>query len=92
MTDPKHTVRLKGQTIELKLGNEKKSFSVVNGYSDEVSHLARTLNSRIAEVQMKQHRDWGECYHAFQQAQKEEREYFDWLLAEIDELIKLCAE
>jgi hypothetical protein len=92
MTDPKHAVRLKGQTIELKLGNEKKSFPVVNGYSDEVGHLARTLNNRIAEVQMKQHRDWAEFYHVLQQAQREEREYFDWLLAEIDELIKLCEE
>ena len=54
--EPKLTVRLKGETIVLRLGAESIELGVTDGFSDDASHLARTIQGRVQEVLMKRHR------------------------------------
>jgi hypothetical protein len=53
---PRLTVRLKGDRIVLKLGTESIELAVTDGYSDDASHLARTIQGRVQEVLMKRQR------------------------------------
>ena len=54
--EPKLTVRLKGESIILRLGTESIELGVGDGFSDDASHLARTIQGRVQEVLMKRHR------------------------------------
>ena len=92
MTLPPHSVRLKGQDIVLKLGTEQKNLIVGNGYSDDISHLSQTIHNRIAEVQVKRHRDWVDFYKQMDKERAELLKEYNQILDFIDEIIKLCEE
>ena len=49
-------VRLKGDQILLQLGNEECILKVTDGFSDDATHLAKTILNRINEVLAKRNR------------------------------------
>lgn len=58
MTDePSLSLRLQGDQLVLKLGDQKKVLKVTPDVTDEVTNLARTLLTRRAEIHAKWHRD-----------------------------------
>lgn len=51
------TVRLKGDRIMLKLGNEQCELKVIDGMCDDAAQLAKAIQGRIHEVLAKRRRD-----------------------------------
>lgn len=56
-TEPNLSLRLKGDELVLKLGDQTKVLIVTNDVTDEVTHLARTLLTRRQEIHDKRRRD-----------------------------------
>lgn len=55
--EPNISLRLKGDQLVLKLGDQTKVLNVTNDVTDEVTHLARTLLARRQEIHDKRRRE-----------------------------------
>lgn len=81
------TVRMKKDDIVIKLGNESTTLSC-----REAGYLARTLQDRITESQLKQNRNEIAIEKVFENFRIETQEFFDELRTELDKLIAMCED